>query len=247
MVSYWKTKDMVEAKVFTNEDGHIVMQMEGEKYPFPGYPRGTLLYGALSPLKHQIKNKIFNDIWAELDKNTPQAEIIDNFRTVTLPAILKLGEETKYDRVPYERMNPPVREIYRAMTAIENGSETMRGLKEIVCFILQEDDAYRMRLQWMAKFFNPNAIWRKVTGRDPLKDFDFALSMMEHGEVIGDMKGRQRLLRRVLMFLLKDPAIKARFDQLIAEIDWDKLHLTKADKYFFRAKYFKVDYPENKY
>jgi len=47
MVKYWKTQSSVQAKV-TEKDGVTIMIMEGEKYDFPGFPRGHLLFGKLS-------------------------------------------------------------------------------------------------------------------------------------------------------------------------------------------------------
>lgn len=231
MVSYWKHKDHVEAKVMRQPDGTYVMKMEGEKYLFPGYPRGSLLYGGLSPLKHQIKNHIFNDVWAMLEMGADRASIVKHLNTVAWPAIYELAEKTRYDMVPYERMNGPVKELYRAMEVV--GVDPT--LKEIICFILQEDDAYRMRLQWMVKFF-PR--WRKPTR----EDFAKALEMAEEAEVVGDMKERQRLFRRVFLEIADK-----KFDHLLAEVNWKKVALSKGDKYFFRAKYFKVDYPEYAY
>lgn len=247
MVSYWKTKDKVEAKLVKTKQGHYEMYMQGEKYPFPGYPRDILLYGNLSKLKHEIKNQVFNNVWAELELGFDRHLIMETLKKIVLPNIYKLAESIKYDMVPYELLNPPVKEIWRAMTKIEKGSKHIKHLKEIICFILQEDDAYRMRFQWICKFFNPNALWRRLMARDPVKDLEFALGMLEQAEVVGDMKERQRLFRRIVLVALKDPEIRARFDQLIKELDWSKLKLTKADKYFFRAKYFKVDYPEYQY
>ena len=66
---------------------------------------------------------------------------------------------------------------------------------------------------------------------------------MEHAEVVGDMKERIALLRRILTVLLKDEVIGALFDTFVKEVDWKKVKLSKIDKYYFRAKYFKVDYP----
>ncbi len=249
MVSYWKTKDSVEAKVTTATEGHYVMHMDGEKYPFPGYPRGVLLYGPLSPLKHTVKNAVFNKIWKQLEEKVPFDEIVAEFKVNSLEEVFTLAEKGKYDFVPYEKMVPPVKELYRAWTVVEQktGSERAKRLKEVLCFILQEDDAYRMRMQWIMSFFNPNAWWRRLLRRDPIKDFDYALSLIEHAEVVGDMKERQRLFRRVIIELLKDKGILNHFDLLSKEIDWKKLRLSKADKYFFRAKYFKVDYPYAQY
>jgi hypothetical protein len=235
MVRYWKTQDSVEAKVYVAKEGHTEMQMKGEKYPFPGHPRGTLLFGKLSPLKHWIKNKVFNDVWAMLDERTTD-EIINYLKTEAYPYIFDLGEKCKYDIVPFERLVPPMKELHRALT--EAGfSDKWR---DIIVFIFQEDDAYRMRFQWMVKFFPK---FRKPN----LQDLDKALAMLEHGEVISDMKERQRLIRRVLMVILKDPEHRAKWERFLKVANFKKLGLTKADKYFFRAKHFKVDYPEYQY
>ncbi len=57
MVKYWKHQAAVEAKV-TEVDGVICMKMDGEKYTFPGFPRGHLLFGQLrEPLEAQARNQ----------------------------------------------------------------------------------------------------------------------------------------------------------------------------------------------
>lgn len=233
MVSYWKTKDSVEAKLYRTKGGYMEMQMEGEKYAFQGYPRGTLLFGLLSPLKHEIKNQVFNDSWRRLEEGEHDRSILQNLNENVWPRVFEIGEKTRYDMVPFEKLNPPVKELWRAMTV----AGVHQSLKEIIVFILQEDDAYRMRLQWLVKFF-PR--WTKPT----IKDFEKALKMEEEAEMVSDMKERQRLFRRVFLLMVKDSDV---FQKFLKVTDWKKVGLTKADKYFFRAKYFKVDYPEYQY
>jgi hypothetical protein len=249
MVSYWKTKDSVLAKLTVAPEGHYVMHMEGEKYPFPGYPRGALLFGGLSPLKHWIKNKIFNHIWYALEAGKSNEEIMQEINQESVPFIFDLGEKAKHDMVPFEKLVPPVKELWRAFEKVEEktGSLRVRKWKEVLAFIFNEDDAYRMRFQWLAKFYDPNALWFKLAQKDPLEAFKMALEMAEQAEVIGDMKERQRLWKRGFMFLFQDPDFREAFLLLVKEIDWNKIRLSKADKYFFRAKYFKVDYPEYQY
>jgi len=235
MVRYWMSKENVEAKMMRMPEGHYVLQLDGEDYPMLGYPRGTLLYGGLSPLKHIIKNRVFNDSWKLLEEGK---DISQNVRKGLDEAFI-LIEKCRLDLVPYESLIPSLKELWRAMTVVEKKmGGRVKLLKETICFILQEDDSYRMRFQWIIKFF----------GRKPtMKQFDYALSMLEHGEVVDDMKERQRLFRRVILVALNDPRIRECFSLLIKELDWKKLKLTSADKYFFRAKYFKVDYPEYTY
>lgn len=234
MVQYWKTKDSVQAKVTKAEDGSTQMWLEGEKYPFPTFPRAHLLFGHLSKLKHEIKNQVFNESWRKLEEGTPEEEIIADIKKSLFGEITEIAEKLRYDMIPVNKMTASVREIHRAWTKV--APERTYPLRDYLCFILQEDDAYRFRVQWLVKYFRPS--WFK----DPIKLFEKALQVMEHAEVIGDMKERIRLLRRILLLTLKDQSINSLFKKLVKEIDWNKVKLSKADSYHFRGKYFKVDY-----
>lgn len=236
MVRYWMRKEGVEAKLMKQPEGHTLMQMDGEDYPFPGYPRGTLLYGPLSSLKHTIKNRVFNDSWALLEDHKTAFQAIRE----GLDEAFILLEKGKYDLLPYDSLMPSLKELWRAMTVVEQKYGGRVGkLKETLCFILHEDDSYRFRFQWLIKFFG---IFKPT-----IKEFEYALKMLEEAETVGDMKGRQKLFRRVIMHALEDPKIRECFSLLLKELNWKKLKLSKADKYFFRGKYFKVDYPEYAY
>jgi len=238
MVRYWKTQSGVQAKV-TEKDGVTIMIMEGEIYPFPGFPRGYLLYGKLSMLKHEIKNRIFNDSWAKLEQKISEKEIISEIKQ-TVTKIDILFEENKYDIIPLGKMVPAMQEIYRAWTAVSPRTEKLRDL---ILFILQEDDSYRFLNQWIVGYM-PTWIFRFI---NPIWSFEKALIWLENAEIIGDMKERIRLFRRIIMLILKDEQIKKEFVKLFREINWKKVKLTKADKYFFRGKYFKVDLDKFEY
>ncbi len=232
VVQYWKTKENVAAKVMKSKDGSLIMKLEGEKYPLPSFPRGHILYGSLSKLKHEIKNQIFNESWAKLEEGIPREEIIKDIKNKLFNEIPKYLEPLKYDILPPESMCPSVREIHRAWTKV---SPETGVLRDYLCLILNEDDSYRWRVSWLVKWFG----W--FMKRHPVKSFDYALRMLEHGEVIGDMKERQRLLRRILLLILEDKNIRNKFEMLFREINWKKVKLTEADMFYFRAKWFKVD------
>lgn len=229
MVKYWKTKDKVSAKL-TMKFGTPVMFLEGEKYPFPGFPRSPILYGKLSKLKHEIKNQIFNENWARLEKGQ------DIDINIALNNIYKLFEDSKYETLPSKYYCKSVSEIHRALKKVSNSK-----IIDILCHILQEDDAYRFRVQWIVTYFG----WLRYF--DPVKSFIGSLYFLEQAEVIDDMKERIRLLRRILNEILKNEDIKQKFVSFFKECDWDKVKLSKADKYYFRGKYFKVDYDKFEY
>lgn len=238
MVQYWKHKDKVQAKLMRAPDGSTIMQMDGEAFAFPGFPRGHLLFGSLSKLKHEIKNQIFNTLWAKLEVGLPEEQVGQKVRLI-LPNIFAILEQQKYELVPPQRMCVPVREIHRAWTKVAPSKQSLL-LRDTICHIIQEDDSYRFRIQWLVTYFNPSSWHMRLLG-NPVEQFEKALQMLEHGEVISDMKERIRLLRRILVAVLKDPVWRENFLNLCKEIDWKKVKLSDADKFFFRGKYFKVD------
>lgn len=246
MVQYWKSKLAVEAKVTTDKTGSYIMWMDGEKYPFPGFPRGNVLYKSLSKLKHEIKNQIFNESWWKLEAGEERGEVVSHIKERLFTTIKALMDERRLLLLPPERMSEMPRELWRAMTVLEKryGSEKIRTLKELMCFLFQEDDAYRFRVQWVMQYFRFVPF---IGVKNVIKTLDFALSQIEHAEIVGDMKERMRLLRRIVMLALEDKQIAGLFEELCNEWDWKKMKLSKGDKYFFRGKWFKVDYPKNKY
>lgn len=272
MVEYWKKSDSIGVAVTRDKDGAIIMKVGSgdrkEKYNFPGYPRGHLLFGSLSKLKHEVKNQIFNESWAMLEEGKTHEEVINKIKKVIEDGVpvhdtsniagkeYKYGEKcvdiVKYDMIPMSRMSGPVKEIWRGFTRLESKyrgktQKNIKTLKEIITYVLQEDDAYRFRFQWMIGIFNPSAWWFKIFFRDVVKDFDIALQEMEHAEILGDMKGRIRLFRRIMMVFLEDKGIQELFRQLCKEINWNKVKMDAAVKYHFRGKYFKVDLDKFEY
>ena len=119
MVNYWKTGDMARAKLVVLEDGSYAMLIEGEKYPLYGFPRGPVLYGPLAKLKHLAKNLIFNQVWKMLEEGKTKEEITNYFYKVALPVLLEEIKKIKYDMFPPEKLCPAVRELWRALTAVE--------------------------------------------------------------------------------------------------------------------------------
>ena len=212
-------------------------------------PRGYVLFGPLSKLKHEIKNQIFNESWKKLENGIKEKEIIKDIKKILLGGIkvkdtsprqgrnYSEGEDCleilKYDLVPSKALSPSVREIHRAWTKVSPESWKFR---DMLCSVLREDDSYRWRVSWLCEWFG----W--LAKLNPVRSLEFALGMLEHGEVLSDMKERARLLKRVVMLALGDPGVRTKFIALFREIDWKKVRLTKGDKYHFRGKYFKVDY-----
>ena len=240
MVKYWRNTVSVKAKVTTAPDGSLRMIMAGEDEPFPGFPRHFSLFGELSKLKHEIKNQIFNDAWAMLQQGKRE-EAIEMIKGKVVGGLSEYLEPMRYDMVPPERMVTSVKEIWRVLSIMEKKEPRLRWFKETLTVILQEDDAYRFRFQWLISIFQPR--W----WNDPAELLSIALEELKHAEIVGDMKEKQNLLKTILMLILEDKYIHSLFIEFCSLVDWKKLKLTPADKYHFRGKWFKVDWDKFEY
>lgn len=251
MVQYWKTGDNARAKLVILADGAYAMVIEGEKYPLYGFPRGPVLFGPVARLKYLVKNLIFNQIWELLEEKKTNEEIMSYVKNAAIPEILKEIEKNKYDMFPYERMCPFAKELWRTLTEVEKqipgdiARQQFEILKKGITFFLQEDDAYRFRVQWVAKFINPKAWWRKIWYFGKVYSFEkelgAVLNFLENSEIVIDMKLRIKLIKRILFVFLEDKEFGELINKVIKELNWKKLYLSKSDRYFFRGKYFKVD------
>ncbi|MBI1834111.1 MAG: hypothetical protein HYR90_04800 [Candidatus Andersenbacteria bacterium] len=250
MVQYWRFGDVARAKLVTLDSGAYGMVIEGEKYPLMGFPRGPVLFGPLARLKHIVKNVIFNEAWKLLEEGKTNEEIMNYMKSVAFPLIIEESKRNKYDMFPPEKLCPAVKELWRAMDAVGKRmglDDWFKDLRDGIAFFFQEDDAYRFRFQWVAKYINPKSFWRKIYRfftRKPYsfkKELELVLNFLENAEIVPDMKGRIKLIKRVMFSFLEDKDFGKLVEEIVWELDWKKLKLSKADTYYFRGKYFKVD------
>lgn len=258
MVNYWKTGDVARAKLVVLKDGSYAMLIEGEKYPLYGFPRGPVLFGPLARFKFLAKNLIFNEVWRRLEANQSEGEIMGYLLKDARPILLSEIRGIRYDMFPPERLCPAVRELWRGMTEVEKRIENpqeredFKTIKEGLTFFLQEDDAYRFRLQWVARYINPKNPLRRFFYNVIRKPYSFKeeikliFKFLGDSEITPDMKGRTKLIGRILLFLLESD-LGERIEEIVKELNWNKMKLSKADTYYFRGKYFKVDHDKFDY
>lgn len=148
--------------------------------------------------------------------------------------------------LPVERTVRAVREIHRAMTKAATGLSDWQlfyVLRDGLTFFLQEDDAYRFRFQWISRYLKGFRFWRQPR----IEDFEKLFKLLENAEIVPDMKGRTVLIQRVFSLFLEDAAVKEFVKRFLKELKWSEVYLSKADKYYFRGKYFKVDHQNYDY
>lgn len=131
-VRYYKTQESTRARLVNAKDGSLQMELQGEKYPFKGFPRGHILMGPLANIKKALKDMVFNTVFKEIEK---------------------MYDDAKLNALPIEKCAPAVREMDRVFENLVNMEVTddMKGrinlIRKVIIFFLQEDDAYRYRAQ----------------------------------------------------------------------------------------------------
>lgn len=143
MVKYFLRTEGALARVKKNPKGGYEMQIEGEDESMPGFPRGPVLFSTIGKLKHEVKTRVFNAIAGDLKK---------------------LTEEMKVDMIEPDRMVPAVRHIWdtfelmETMEVTEDMRDRIKLMKEVICFLLDQDDAYRFRTQMFLWLLNQNKV-----------------------------------------------------------------------------------------
>jgi hypothetical protein len=143
MVQFWKKSESTPARLIESKDGSYAIQLNGEKYLYPGAPRGHVLTGNYSLLKKGIKNLIFNQAYGVIEK---------------------MANNSRIDMLPVEKMVPAVRHIWETFEMLEDCEivPDMKArislIKKVICQVLQEDDAYRFRAQLFLDLINQKKI-----------------------------------------------------------------------------------------
>ena len=115
--------------VINEKSGEAELHLRGEKYPLRGVPRHHFLHGPLVEFKRKMKNIV-------IETMTSQIEKMSEFKT------------------PEEQWCPFVKELARVADLFieaEDEPEMKRLAKQFrdpICMFLQEDDAWRFRIQW---------------------------------------------------------------------------------------------------
>lgn len=143
MVKYWLKNDKALARIRKSDSGSYEMQIQGEEMAMPGFPRGPVLLSTVAKLKHEIKTRVFNAV----------AEDLKN-----------LTEKLKIDMIEPDTMVPAVRHIWdtfeklELMEVTEDMRQRIKLMKEVICFFLGEDDAYRFRTQMFLGLLNQRKV-----------------------------------------------------------------------------------------
>lgn len=125
-VQYGEKGTKQEAQpIFNEKEGFTELHIKGEKYPLRGFPRHHVLHGPMVGLKRYLKNFVIEQLVKCLPFKIPDENLVTPVRELARVADLLIEAEDE----------PEMKHL-------------MTQLKDAVTMTLQEDDAWRFRLQW---------------------------------------------------------------------------------------------------
>lgn len=215
-------------KVEMPDSGSVFTYMEDEDYPYSGFPfhefvdkidtLKKLSRGVLSSFYHSLKKRnkaqiavlalspwFFNDL--------AQASIYAFHRVIMRFKIKEL------------RYSPAIRAVYRAM---EGGNDLKEAVRDILCMVLENDNAYRFRFQDIMVEVDKAAL-----RKNPAKELVRLLRIMQTREKNQDVADTWTLLITFLpMYLLVNPLVRKEVIACIDRLNLEKIQLAESDKWF---------------
>ena len=219
-------------KVEFPPDGGVLTWMEKYDFPYRGYPHYEFVEkidvikkmsrGFLSGLYHQFRSRnplrfitLLPALWVSKDL----------FRT----GLYVIYRAIERFRIKEARYSKAIRELYRAFgNGAASDGDFRRMLRDVVCMILEFDNAYRFRAQDILAELNKTAL-----AKNPRRELNRLLDILIARENQQEIRDTWTLFRYVIRYyLLFDRKLLAVIAKTLWELDLKKVSLSVEDKLF---------------
>src|SRR3990167_919928 len=209
------------------KDGGVLTYMEGQEYPYKGFPLDTIVdkidlfkkftRNALSGFYHSLKHK--NRLW--LLTLIPAAWMFKSVIRAVIYTFYRIMERTRIKSIRY---SDSMRELYRAFS--KENSELRLQLRDMICMILEFDNAYRFRFQDISAEIDKDRLQKKPV-KELLRLFEIAQSR-EKDQYLKDTWTLFKLLIRIYFRLDKEMLFIVQ--DVLLDLDVEKTKLDEGDK-----------------
>jgi len=226
-------------KVEFPEEGGILTYMEGQKYPYRGFPYFEFVE-TMDKIKKIVKgmasgfyHNIYKGNKVKLLTFLPIAWAIKRLFYAGVYTFYRLIERFKIKPIRYCQA---MREVHRAFS-IERKNESPKTkelrlmLRDLICMVLEFDNAYRFRFQDLMEEFNKEN-FRKSQIKELNRLIDIAISR----EKTQELKDMWTLMKMGLLYLKIDKELEKMLVDIFSQIDLERVKLTIEDKSYCRPR-----------
>ena len=221
-------------KVEFPSEGGVLSFQEGIEQPYRGFPFFEVVEkidlikkisrSSLSGIYHSVRTKK----WLLLTL-LPSVWMFKSLIWAGTYALYRLIERTRIKPWFYSQA---VKELYRAFSVPRQKErpktlELRLMLRDLICSILEFDNAYRFRFQdWIEE------LDKKKLRKNPTKEFGRILKIASHREKTQEIKDTWKLIKMFNFYLRFDFELKKMLKDILGELDVEKVKLTIEDKCF---------------
>lgn len=218
------------------DEGGIHTFIEGHKYPYKGFPFHEFVE-KIDTLK-KMGRAVLSSFFHSLKKRNPLQVAILGLSPWLFQDTLKAGIYVAHRivmrfKVKKERYCTAMRELYRVLSIEFRGETKEEGelreqLRDVLCMILESDNAYRYRFQDIVMELDPDSI-----RKDIVKELDRLLTIMQSRETGQDLKDTWTLLKKFIpMYLFISPKVNSRLIDVLSSLEKGKIALSKEDRWY---------------
>ena len=216
-------------------DGGVLTYMEGHPYAYRGFPYfefvdkidliKKLSRGFLSGFYHSVKKT--HKIW--FITFLPSIWILKHFVRAAIYAFYRIIERF---RIKPKYYSQAIRELYRAFSVQKDekisDQELRFRIRDLLCMILEYDNAYRFRFQDLTEELN-----KENLSKDLLKEINKLFDIMSSREIGQDIKDTWTLVRLFISYYLRfDKKIKRILQDMLLELNVEQTKFTPEDIHF---------------
>ena len=222
-------------KVEFPEDGGVLTYMENHPYPYRGFPffefvekidmMKKISRGTLSGFYHSVRGRRLS-----LLLFLPLVLVAKDLLSTGVRTFHRLIERF---RIKSNLYCMAVREVYRAFDQPRDEEklktlELRMMLKDIICTVLEFDNAYRYRFQDIIVELDKEAV-----KKNPRKELLRLLDVMGEREITQEIRDTWRLVKMAVRFYLPfDRELRTMLGDILSRVNLDAMALADDDKHF---------------
>lgn len=214
----------------------VLTWMRSHPYPYHGFPYfefvdkidmlKKVIRNVLSGIYHQLKNRnkllfltFLSSFW--MTKVAMRAGIYTFYRII------------ERFRVKPTRYSPAMQTLYRAFSVERDREQTKTKelrwmLRDVLCMVMEFDNAYRFRFQEFIVELNKEHLQRK-----PIAEIVRLFELLSKWENLQEQKDKWRLVKYLLRYYLRyDRELRNILRDGLLSLELEKVKLMPEDKYF---------------
>ena len=219
------------------EAGGVLTYMDGYEYPYRGFPSAEVVekIDLIKKLSRAMASGLYHSLKRHPWLMITLLPVVWVFKDLLYTGVSTFARTLERVRLKPHRYSQPIRELHRAFSEPraqrgedEHTQELRLMLRDIVCMVLEYDNAYRFRMQDILAELDKEAL-----RRNPYKELNRLLSIAQSRENTQEIRDTWKLAKlAVSLYLRMDRKMRNLVVDVLCEINTAEIKMTVEDVSF---------------